>query len=138
MTVREIAETYELDFLDDMFHLGVQPPSLLTRVTDFIPEIVSFIEKIIEKGFAYPVPDGSVYFDLDNYSKEYVYGKLKPVSRNDIEVDAIGKKSSNDFALWKGKKIVDEPSWEAPWGGEGRPGWHIECSAMARLDFAGK
>lgn len=131
VTVREIAETYELDFLDDMFHLGVQPPSLLTRVTDFIPEIVSFIEKIIEKGFAYPVPDGSVYFDLDNYSKEYVYGKLKPVSRNDIEVDAIGKKSSNDFALWKGKKIVDEPSWEAPWGGEGRPGWHIECSAMA-------
>ena len=121
-----------------MSRLGVQPPTLITRVTDYMPQIICFIEKILQQGLAYSVSDGSVYFDLNSYMKKYTYGKLRQnISSSDLKSDDVNKlkHSPNDFALWKGQKTEWEPSWETPWGSKGRPGWHIECSAMARFVF---
>ena len=118
--------------------LGVRPPDVLTRVTEFIPEIVTYIEKIISNGLAYATPSGDVYFDIRAFQKEHAYRKLSYNAATTAEQLAEGegalssgdgKKHENDFALWKASK-PGEPAWESPWGG-GRPGWHIECSVMA-------
>ena len=110
---------------------GVEDPNYLTRVTEYIPEIVKYIETIIKNGYAYE-GKGSVYFDIKQYETKFKYGKLKRISEaetEDAEVNEIGKKNKDDFALWKTAK-PGEPFWNSPWG-DGRPGWHIECSAMA-------
>lgn len=114
--------------------LGVENPNYLTRVTQYIPEIVKFIETIVENGFAYS-SKGSVYFDIKEYEKKFKYGKLKRIQEAEVETDEpdaneLGKKNKDDFALWKAVK-PGEPFWSSPWG-DGRPGWHIECSAMVR------
>ena len=116
--------------------LGVLPPTYEPRATGHIPEMVALMETIIEKGHAYPAADGSgdVYFDVRSWP---TYGALTKQKIDDMtaaeDADPRGKRDPRDFALWKGHK-VDEPttaSWPTPFG-PGRPGWHLECSAMAR------
>lgn len=135
-----LTREYEDRFMQDVRDLNVLDPDEITRVTEFMPEIVSFVERIIEHKFGYVTPDGSVYFDIENFEAAgNSYARLEPWNRNDANRQSEGegslsnkqaeKKSSADFALWKASK-AGEPSWPSPWG-NGRPGWHIECSAMA-------
>jgi cysteinyl-tRNA synthetase len=128
------AAHFEKAFLEDMATLGVRPPTVLTRVTEYIPEIVSYVEKIVANGMAYVSPEGSVYFDTQSFrSQGHTYGKLNPWAVGSAlaaEGEPGGdKRHPSDFALWKAAK-PGEPTWDSPWGA-GRPGWHIECSAMA-------
>lgn len=113
-------------FLNDMDSLSVQKPTLLTKVSDFIPQIICFIETLLHRELAYATDDGSVYFDLNAYVKKYKYGKLKPYRIT--TVDSKNGKSSEDFALWKAAKSDSEPSWMPSWGGKGRPGWHVNMN----------
>eukprot|EP01122_Echinamoeba_exundans_P010506 TRINITY_DN394_c0_g1_i1.p1 TRINITY_DN394_c0_g1~~TRINITY_DN394_c0_g1_i1.p1 ORF type:complete len:805 (-),score=211.69 TRINITY_DN394_c0_g1_i1:38-2125(-) len=130
---------FEKEFLEDLRVLGVRLPDVMTRVSEYVPEIIEMTQKIMSNGFAYET-DGSVYFDVDSFdrSKDHFYAKLRPNAVGDAKLFAEGegalsatgeKKSKNDFALWK-KSKPGEPAWNSPWG-LGRPGWHIECSAMA-------
>ena len=120
--------------------LNVLPADCLTRVSEYVPEIVVYIEKIIERGYAYE-SNGSVYFDVGKFDSKpnHHYAKLVPEAVGDAKALAEGegdlsaegseKRAENHFALWK-KSKPGEPSWKSPWG-QGRPGWHIECSVMA-------
>ncbi|XP_037012239.2 cysteine--tRNA ligase, cytoplasmic [Artibeus jamaicensis] len=134
---------WEGEFHRDMQALNVLPPDALTRVSEYVPEIVSFVQRIVDNGYGY-VSNGSVYFDTVKFSSSegHSYGKLVPEAVGDqkalhegegdlsVSADRLSeKRSPNDFALWKASK-PGEPSWPCPWG-KGRPGWHIECSAMA-------
>jgi len=129
---RQHAAAYESMFLRDMQALGVQLPHHIARVSEHIPTIVAHIQEIESAGLAYRTPSG-LYFDVGAFPGKY--GKLRPQSSEAASVSApsnVGlsdKRSPADFALWKAAK-AGEPSWSSPWG-EGRPGWHIECSAMA-------
>jgi cysteinyl-tRNA synthetase len=129
-TVPEVAERYIQAFLEDSRALGVKE-TLHPRVTDNIREIVDFIQGLVDKGFAYE-SGGDVYFRTLNFKE---YGKLSHQNLEElqfgirIEVDER-KQNAEDFVLWKGAK-PGEIAWPSPWG-EGRPGWHIECSAMAK------
>ncbi|KAF5355446.1 hypothetical protein D9758_006390 [Tetrapyrgos nigripes] len=134
---RSLASYWEGRFFDDMSRLRVRDPDTLTRVTEYVPEIVSFVERIIQNGYAYE-SEGSVYFDTLAFDNAPIhdYAKLEPWSKNlkklqDGPSASTGKvvKSKSDFALWKASK-PGEPSWPSSWG-PGRPGWHIECSVMA-------
>lgn len=140
----ELASKYEVEFFEDMASLGVQLPNAVTRVSEYVPEIVDFVETLIAKGIAYE-SGGSVYFDTEGFGKAgHCYGKLMPEQIGNSELLAEGegslaagdvKKNPGDFALWKKKKEhadgMFEPSWDSPWG-QGRPGWHIECSVMCQ------
>lgn len=134
---RAHAAKYEKEFLEDMQNLGVKPPMVLTRVTEYIDIIKDYVQKIIDQGFAY-IAKGSVYFNTRAFQEAgHIYGKLNPwavgsselASESESNFDSREKQNNCDFALWKASK-VGEPYWESPWG-QGRPGWHIECSAMA-------
>ncbi|KAG5344542.1 SYCM protein, partial [Acromyrmex charruanus] len=130
---KTLSRHFETEFFADMNKLNIHEPYLRCRVTDYIPQIIQFIEKLIAKGDGYVAPDGSVYFNTSKYNK---YGKLSTlVTVNDTVNDQnfVGKKSALDFALWKAAK-ENEPSWKSPWS-YGRPGWHIECSAIASTVF---
>ena len=139
-----VSREQEASFLEDMKKLGVAPPDVMTRVSEYVPSIVGFIQKIIDRGFAYE-SSGSVYFDTEKYkntdASAHVYGKLMPENVENAEgaqqlleaegslsAGASDKRSPSDFALWKASK-PNEPNWPSVWG-PGRPGWHIECSAM--------
>ena len=117
-------------YLEDMAALGNLEPNLMPRATDFIPQMISYIELLIKRGFAY-TDEGHVLFSVSNYKN---YGRLSGRSIEDmiagarVEV-ASYKRNPMDFVLWKPSE-QDLPGWESPWG-RGRPGWHIECSAMA-------
>ncbi|KAK4147323.1 tRNA synthetases class I (C) catalytic domain-containing protein [Dichotomopilus funicola] len=135
----DLTQAMEKAFNDDMVALNVLPPDAVTRVTEYVPQIVAFVEQIIANGFAYEA-NGSVYFDIAAFEKAgNNYARLRPESKNDktlqeegegsLSKSLEGKKSSGDFALWK-KSKSGEPYWPSPWGA-GRPGWHIECSVMA-------
>lgn len=135
----EHARRFEKEFHEDMTALGVKEPDVITRVTEYVPQIVEYIKGIIDNGFGYE-SNGSVYFDTNAFkNKGYDYRKLKPGVETTAEEMAEGegalagggseKRHPNDFALWKASK-PGEPSWESDWG-PGRPGWHIECSVMA-------
>ncbi|KAK6640914.1 hypothetical protein RUM44_012612 [Polyplax serrata] len=126
---KSLAKKYELEFFDNLKELNVLPPAFVLRVTDHIEEIINFISVIIEKEHAYATDDGCVYFDVE---KSENYGKLIKLV-NPLTSPKGNKKSSFDFALWKACK-PGEPFWESPWG-KGRPGWHIECSAMSSKVF---
>ncbi|MBQ3082230.1 MAG: cysteine--tRNA ligase [Clostridia bacterium] len=129
-TVPEVAEKYIKEYFVDAEGLGIKAATVHPRATETIPEIIAMVSALIEKGHAY-VRGGDVYFDTESFSE---YGKL---SHRDIESLEAGarieindvKKSVYDFALWKAQKEDTEIAWDSPWG-KGRPGWHIECSAM--------
>ncbi|CAM9604271.1 unnamed protein product [Chrysoparadoxa australica] len=141
---RELASHFEADFLGDMKALGVRQADITVRVSECIPEILAYIEKIIANGYGYE-SNGSVYFGVDSFHKKngHTYAKLLPEGLGNGELLAEGegalsvgqgdKRSNSDFALWKASK-EGEPSWPSPWG-SGRPGWHIECSVMASKTF---
>jgi cysteinyl-tRNA synthetase len=126
----EISERYVAAEREDMASLGILRPDVEPKATEHIPEMIVLIERLIARGVAYPV-DGDVYFEIRRFPP---YGKLSGKNLEDllagarVEVDER-KRDPRDFALWKAAK-PGEPSWESPWG-PGRPGWHIECSAMA-------
>jgi cysteinyl-tRNA synthetase len=136
-----LTQKYENRFFEDMDSLNNLRPDVIVRVTEFGPQIVKFVEKIANNGFAYATSDGSVYFDIGAFEKAgNSYARLEPWSRGDKDLLADGegalaqkktseKRSDADFALWKSSK-PGEPAWPSPWG-PGRPGWHIECSVMA-------
>uniref|UniRef100_A0A8C0I8J9 cysteine--tRNA ligase n=1 Tax=Bubo bubo TaxID=30461 RepID=A0A8C0I8J9_BUBBB len=139
----KLPKFWEGEFHKDMEALNVLPPDVLTRVSEYVPEIVDFVKKIVDNGYGY-VSNGSVYFDTVKFdsSETHSYAKLVPEAVGDqkalqegegdlsISADRLSEKHSpSDFALWKSSK-PGEPSWDSPWG-KGRPGWHIECSAMA-------
>eukprot|EP01116_Phalansterium_solitarium_P022088 TRINITY_DN7169_c0_g1_i1.p1 TRINITY_DN7169_c0_g1~~TRINITY_DN7169_c0_g1_i1.p1 ORF type:complete len:761 (-),score=270.56 TRINITY_DN7169_c0_g1_i1:47-2329(-) len=140
---RETAAFYEKEFLEDMGRLGVRMPDVLTRVSEYIPQIVDYVKTIQDNGFAYATD--SVYFDTVAFkAKGFRYGKLEPWSVGNERLieegegglsDGRQKKNGNDFALWKAYK-PGEPKWPSPWG-DGRPGWHIECSAMVHAHLPG-
>ena len=119
-------------FLEDMGTLRITAPDFLPRATEHIPEMVELIEVLLERGHAYRTEDGSVFFRIASWPE---YGKLSRIDPGQLRVgervedDDYGKDDVRDFALWKGRK-PGEPSWPTPIG-EGRPGWHIECSAMS-------
>ena len=127
---RVVSERYVDEFHVDMASIGVLRGDIEPKATDHIPEMVTLIERLIAGGMAYVV-DGDVYFEVRRYPP---YGKLSGKNLDDLMVGARvdvdeRKRDPRDFALWKAAK-PGEPSWESPWG-PGRPGWHIECSAMA-------
>lgn len=135
-TVKEVADRFTDAFNEDLRSLNVMPPDIQPRVMQTIPEIVQFIEGLVEKGFAYE-SEGDVYFRTGRFDE---YGKLSHQPLDDLQAGArveINEKKEHplDFALWKSAK-TGEITWSSPWG-EGRPGWHIECSAMA-LKFLGE
>ncbi|KAI9822536.1 MAG: hypothetical protein M1827_000255 [Pycnora praestabilis] len=135
----KLTQKYEGRFMEDVRALNCLDPDEITRVTEYGPQIVSFVERIVQNGFAYVTPKG-VYFDINAFEAAgNSYARLEPWNRNDKDLQADGegslttkdtqKRSDADFALWKTSR-PGEPSWPSPWG-RGRPGWHIECSAMA-------
>ncbi|KYK62773.1 cysteine-tRNA synthetase (CysRS) [Toxoplasma gondii TgCatPRC2] len=135
-----LARHWEKEFFNDMTALNVRLPTVVTRVSEYIPEVVALIERIVKNGYGYE-SQGSVYFDTQTFRKneKHVYGRMEPTSVSDearvlegegeLGLTSSEKRHPCDFALWK-KAKEGEPSWDSPWG-KGRPGWHIECSAMA-------
>ena len=128
--VEDVAEEYISEYFEVMGRLNIREANSYPKTTEHIGEMIQLVEKLIKRGYAYVV-DGDVYFEVDKFGS---YGKLSHRSREEmragarIEVDKR-KKNPLDFALWKSSK-PGEPFWESPWG-RGRPGWHIECSAMS-------
>jgi cysteinyl-tRNA synthetase len=134
ISTEEVAKKYTEEYYQDMELLGVSSADIQPNATDHIPEMVDTIQGLIDKGYAYPV-EGDVYFEVSKFAD---YGKLSKKNVEDlvsgarVDVDER-KKSPLDFALWKASK-EGEPFWESPWG-KGRPGWHIECTAMSSKYF---
>ncbi len=130
ITVRELADRFIDEYFKDAKGLGIKEATVHPRATENIDSIIEIIKNLEEKGYAYNV-DGDVYFSVKKFKD---YGKLSHQPLENLELGArieVGDKKRDpmDFAVWKAKK-EGEPAWESPWG-EGRPGWHIECSAMA-------
>ncbi len=132
-SIRELSDFYIQEYFKDADGLNVQRADVHPRATDNIPEMLELIGKLVEKDIAYVANDG-VYFAVDKFP---AYLKLSGFNKEDLwenvrkeENVESGKKSSSDFVLWKFNK-PGEPSWESPWG-DGRPGWHLECSAMSQ------
>lgn len=134
ITVPELADKYIQAFMEDTTAVNIEPATMHPRATENIPDIIDFVQKLIDKGYAYVV-DGDVYYRARKFKH---YGQLSGQSIDDLEVgasehvsaDEVGKKEDPmDFALWK-KAKPGEISWDSPWG-KGRPGWHIECSVMS-------
>ncbi|MUT68166.1 cysteine--tRNA ligase [Paenibacillus sp. NEAU-GSW1] len=130
-TVPEVAEKFIAAFNEDIASLGVHKATMNPRVTTHIPEIIAFIQGLVDKGFAY-TSEGDVYYHTGKFEE---YGKLSHQNLEELQFGIrieVGDRKENpqDFVLWKGAK-PGEIFWESPWG-PGRPGWHIECSAMAR------
>ena len=130
-TVKELGERFIKEYYHDADALGVRRASVNPRATEHIGEIIALVRTLIEKGHAYATPEGDVYFSVRSFPD---YGKLSGQNIDDLENGARvdpdeAKHDPLDFALWKAEK-PGEPSWDSPWG-KGRPGWHIECSAMS-------
>ena len=130
ITVKELGDRFIKEYYQDAQALGIRPATVHPRATEHIGEIIQLVKTLQDKGYAYEV-NGDVYFDTQ---KDAGYGKLSGQNLDDLEagaridVDDV-KKNPADFALWKAQK-PGEPAWQSPWG-MGRPGWHIECSAMS-------
>lgn len=135
LPLREIARTFEKEYLEDMRALKINSITKYARATEYIKEIINQIEKLIQKGFAYQIEDG-IYYDITKFKE---YGKLSGRTALQAE-DAVSridenkeKKNRGDFCLWKAQR-PGEPSWQSPWG-PGRPGWHIEDTAITESAF---
>ncbi|MBP1570476.1 MAG: cysteine--tRNA ligase [Oscillospiraceae bacterium] len=137
-TFEAVARKYEEEYYTDLKGLNVKPATARPRVSDTIPEIIDIVQTLIDKGHAYRVDNGDVYFRVHSFNE---YGKLSHNPLEELEsgariaVDDI-KESPADFALWKASK-PGEPKWDSPFS-EGRPGWHIECSAMSKKHLGDK
>ena len=137
-TLREFTGQYEAAFLADLKSLGCRAPHHTPRATEHIGEIIAIIEKLLARGIAYQAADGSVYFSIEKYRGcGCAYGQLVKLNFEEMRAgervknDEYAKDAVADFALWKARVPEDgEVFWPSPWG-EGRPGWHIECSAMS-------
>lgn len=134
LPLKEYTKTYIDAFFEDLAKLNIEPAEHYPAATDFIPEMISIIETLFEKGYAYQSDDGSVYYSIDKFEE---YGKLAHLDREGMQSgarvsqDEYDKDNAADFALWKAYVPEDgDVVWDSPWG-KGRPGWHIECSAMS-------
>lgn len=130
-TVKEVGDRFIAEYYKDADKLNIERATTNPRATEYIQDIIDFVSELIEKGYAYEV-DGDVYFSTKKFAD---YGKLSGQNIEDLQAGARisvdeRKKDPMDFAVWKAEK-PGEPSWDCPWG-KGRPGWHIECSCMAR------
>ncbi len=136
--LREFTGKFEAAFFEDLKTLNCRMPHLTPRATEHIPQIITLIEKLVARGIAYRAVDGSVYFSIEKYrAGGGQYGQLVKLNFDEMRVgervrsDEYAKETAADFALWKARVPEDGPVfWPSPWG-EGRPGWHIECSAMS-------
>ena len=133
ITVRELADRFIAEYYTDAKALGIRPATVHPKATEHIPEIISLIQRLIDNGHAYAAPSGDVYYRVSAFPG---YGKLSGQRMEDRESGAserldveTEKEAPEDFTLWKAQK-PGEPAWDSPWG-KGRPGWHIECSAMS-------
>ena len=133
ITVKELADRFINEYYKDAKALGIRPATVHPKATEHIPEIIALISKLIENGHAYASPSGDVYYRVSAFPG---YGKLSGQNADDRETGAserlnvdTDKEAPEDFALWKAQK-PGEPAWDSPWG-KGRPGWHVECSAMS-------
>ena len=137
-SLREFTGRFETAFFDDLKMLNCRMPDETPRATEHIAEIISLIEKLLAHGIAYQAADGSVYFSIEKYrASGRTYGQLLKLNFDEmragerVKSDEYAKEAVADFALWKARVPEDgEVFWPSPWG-EGRPGWHIECSAMS-------
>jgi cysteinyl-tRNA synthetase len=136
MTIAEVTEPVIATFHEDRRFLRIQDAETYPRATEHIPEMIDLVQSLLERGIAYKADDGSVYFAIGRFAS---YGKLSRLDTREIKSgarvshDDYTKENAQDFALWKAAKDEDErtkASWDSPWG-RGRPGWHLECSAMA-------
>ena len=130
-TVKEVGDKYIKEYYQDADNLNIERATVNPRATEYIDQIIEFVKELIDKGYAYEV-DGDVYFSTKKFEG---YGKLSGQNLEDLQAGARinvdeRKKDPMDFAIWKAEK-PGEPSWNCPWG-KGRPGWHIECSCMAK------
>ena len=133
ITVKELADRFIAEYYIDAAALGIRPATVHPKATDHISEIIQLISRLIENGHAYATPSGDVYYRVSAFPG---YGKLSGQNMEDREIGAserlnveTEKEAPEDFTLWKAQK-PGEPAWDSPWG-KGRPGWHIECSAMS-------
>jgi cysteinyl-tRNA synthetase len=130
--IREYTAPYTAAFFEDSAQLRIEKPDVITPATDYIPEMVQLVERLLSSGHAYR-EGNSIYFRISSFP---AYGRLSHLDRRELKVgaridaDEYEKEQPNDFVLWKGPKDDTEKRWEAPFG-LGRPGWHLECSAMA-------
>jgi len=137
-SLKEFTGKFEAAFFDDLKALNCRQPNQTPRATEHIAEIIWLIEKLLGRGLAYQTPDGSVYFSIEKYrASGWQYGQLVKLNFDEMRVgervrsDEYEKEAVADFALWKARVPEDGGVfWPSPWG-EGRPGWHIECSAMS-------
>ena len=142
LTIRQVTDPIVGVFHEHREYLRIQAAEHYPRATDYIPQMIALVERLIAKGIAYQADDKSVYFAIDKFPQ---YGRLSRLDTREIKTgarvsqDEYTKDNAQDFALWKSAKDEDErveAAWESPWG-RGRPGWHLECSAMA-MDILGE
>ena len=133
-SLNDYTKLYKDAFFDDLKVLNIEPAEYYPAATDHIPEMITLIQTLLDKGYAYKSGDGSVYFSIEKFAD---YGKLAHLDMSGLQAgarvaqDEYEKESASDFALWKAWSEADgDIAWDAPWG-KGRPGWHIECSAMS-------
>jgi cysteinyl-tRNA synthetase len=140
-TIREVTDPVVELFHEHRAFLRIQPAEHYPRATDYIPQMIALVTTLVERGVAYQAEDASVYFAIDKFPQ---YGRLSRLDTREIKTgarvsqDEYTKENAQDFALWKAAKDEDETAeaaWDSPWG-RGRPGWHLECSAMA-MDILG-
>jgi cysteinyl-tRNA synthetase len=132
ISIGELSEKYRQIFVADLATLGIHMPDVMPRATENIPQQVELIQKLLEKGHAYRTDDGSYFFRISSWPEYGQLARIDPAGMRvgeRVEADEYGKDDVRDFALWKGPK-PGEPSWDTAIG-PGRPGWHIECSAMS-------
>ncbi len=134
LSLEAFTEQYKTAFFDDLNTLRIEPAEHYPSATDHVPQMIQLVQKLVDKGFGYIGDDGSVYFSIAAFS---AYGKLARIDRSNqrvgvrIVADEYEKDEAADFALWKKYDETDgDVAWDSPWG-KGRPGWHIECSAMS-------
>lgn len=135
-TITQITEPFTVMFHDDRHYLRIEDAERYPEATTHIPEMIALVERLVANNVAYIADDGSVYFAIDRFAD---YGKLSQLDKRELRTgarvaqDEYAKENAQDFALWKAAKPEDEATgaaWDSPWG-RGRPGWHLECSAMA-------